>query len=81
MLQLKVEFYGADDKAGKRNRKRVGLRDVNLCDFVGKGAVTQCFRLDTDKKSQNVYLTVKIQIFTENNDHRVSSGGQAIVNS
>lgn len=66
MMELKVELYSEQSaKAAHANRKRIGTKEINLSDYIGKGAVTECFRMHSDAKTDNVYLTVTIQILSQ----------------
>lgn len=62
-LEVKIEFYGDEKAKGTRNRKRMGFREINLCDYIDKGTVVECLRLDTGEKgSELAYITMKFEI-------------------
>ena len=65
MMELKVELYANENaKAAHANRKRIGTKEINLSDYIDKGMVTECFRMHSDNKTDNVYLTVSIQVLS-----------------
>ena len=50
-LEVKIEFYSDEKSKGARSRKRMGLREINLSDYINKGPVVECLRLDTTGKT------------------------------
>lgn len=62
-LEVKIEFYSDEKAKGTRARKRMGSREINLSDYINKGPVVECLRLDTGtKNSQLAYITIKIEV-------------------
>lgn len=51
--------------------KTVARRTINLCDYIGKGVVTQCLRIDDNKRTDHVYITFGVKV----EDHSGSGGG------
>ena len=79
-MELKVELYGEkNSKAAHSNRKRIGTREINLSDYIGKGTVTECFRMHTDAKTDFVYLTISIQVLTKEELENASTRSNTIV--
>ena len=60
---MKIEFYTDEKAKGTRSRKRMGHREINLSDYIDKGPVIECLRLDTGgKNSQYAYITMKFEV-------------------
>ena len=73
-LELKVEFYQDEKAEGHRSRKRMGVRELNLSDYIGKPPKFECLRLDLNNKTQYVYLTYMIHV----TDDLTSDGGEEV---
>jgi hypothetical protein len=65
---MKVEFYSAAKGEKHRDRKRVGSREINLCDYIGKGPTVECLRLDNSRSNQQIYLTYSVHVTDDLND-------------
>ena len=52
---------------------RQGKRTLNLTDYIGRGIVTECFRMDTERNKDRLYLTVKISVFDAKQDSDIAT--------
>ena len=46
----------------------MGRRELNLVDYIGKGPKWECLRLDDNRQTQFVYLTVMVHVSDDNEE-------------
>jgi hypothetical protein len=59
---LSLKVYMFDSKKGENAGIKKGSREINLSNYIGQGLKTECFLMDLDKKTENIWLTVRIAV-------------------
>ena len=74
-------MYDKEKGAGKNQRLKIGHKDINLAGFFDQGSVTKTFRMDTDNKTDNVYLTVSLMVCTPEDYEKFENSSTNLVTS
>lgn len=74
---LKIEFYDSEKGSKHKDRVRVGMKELNLSEYVGRGPVVECHRLDFTRVTDQIYLTVRIHVTTKQEYEQAQSGQAA----
>lgn len=59
---LSLKVYMWDSNKGDNAGVKKGNCEINLSNYIGQGLKTECFLMDLDKKTQNIWLTVRIAV-------------------